>query len=70
MTRDQLLYLLREVDSRTFRCYSNHDCPSCSVRDNIMPELREFISWLEDEGNESYLEHKGYLHTGWLLTSE
>lgn len=51
MTRGQLLDLLHEVDRRTLRCCSNHDCPSCSVRDNIMPELKEFILWLEDEEN-------------------
>lgn len=59
MSRDQMLELLHELESAAEAYnagYSN-------------AKLAKAVAWLEDDGNEDYFEHKGYLYTGWLLTS-
>lgn len=59
MSRDEMLELLRELESAAEAYNAGYSCA----------KLAEAVAWLEDEGNESYLEHMGYLNTGWLLTS-
>lgn len=57
MTRDDLLWVLNAFLDGT------------SQTDDLVFKAEQAVAWLEDDGNEDYFEHKGYLYTGWLLTS-
>lgn len=57
MSRDELLWVLNAFLDGT------------SQTDDLVFKAEQAVAWLEDDGNEDYFEHKGYLYTGWLLTS-